>query len=123
MQEEESSSQSSVTTSYEKQRRLLSLVVFAGVLLLASVTLVMNKCGRRKVVDGGTSIPTEHSQTTVPTTIPNPTQGHFLGNGLPSTKVGVENVVSTLRSMQENKSSDSTTEILEMTSGRIHVLK
>ena len=67
--------------------------------------------------------PTEHSQTTVPTTIPNPTQGHFLENGLPSTKVGVENVESTLRLMQENKLNDSLSESLEMTSGRIHVLK
>ena len=123
MQKEENSDQLSVTTLLQKQQKSWWLVVFVGLLLLVSVTLVMSKCDKPNQEHGGKTMPIDPSQIIQPTITPNQTQGLSLKNGLPSMSRSQENVGSTLRSMQENKSNDSTTENLEMTSGRIRVLK
>jgi hypothetical protein len=100
------------------------IVCKAAEVVVVGVILVTNKCGRRKVEDGGTSTHTEHSQTIQQTITPSLTREHSLMNGLPFTSQSLENVVSTrqrmLRLTQKNLEIE---EMLEKTSVPIHVPK
>ena len=123
MQKDEDSDLSNVMILLRKPQKLLSLVVFVGVLSLALVTLGMSRCDSQSQEHGGKITPIDPSQIIQPIITPSQTQGLSLESGLPYMTRNLESVASIVHTMQENRSKNSTTEILEMTSGRIHVLK